>query len=798
MGGSELFLGGVVDPVSGETGDQRVLYDGDDLTTHGVIVGMTGSGKTGLGVVLLEELLLSSVPTLIIDPKGDMGNLKLRFPNLAANDFLPWLDEDAIRREGGELATAAAETATRWSEGLAGWQIGKDRLAALAEVPTTIYTPGSTAGVAVNVLGSLETPSGVDWEDGAESVRAEIEGTVSGLLGLIEVDADPLTSREHILISNLIEHAWRKDQSLDIGTLIGQVQTPPMRKLGVFEIDTFFPAKDRNALAMRLNGLVANPSFASWMSGQPLDIQELLFGSDGRARASIFYLSHLSETERQFVVTLLLSKVATWMQTQKGTSGLRALVYMDEVFGFAPPTSQPPSKKPILTLLKQARAFGVGMVLSTQNPVDLDYKAMSNAGTWMIGRLQTERDKARILEALQSARGDADTGELDKMISGLGKRQFLLHNTRDPKPTLFSTRWAMSYLAGPLTKSQVGELEASTRAEATSTSSTTTPEAEPSLADDETDLAPDVADGVRVYYLDPAATWADEVGAVSGGKRHEAAVCARVNLKYDDTKLKLDERTEFEAVLFPVEAQPDIEAARVIDYDSRDFGAKAPEGTRYVIPDGAIKTKKFFAAIEKALKGWLYKERKLEVFVNRKLKVAGRPGEEEADFIVRCEAIAGERADKEAAKLRSKLQKKLKSIERKEQTAERQKSKAKVSYDASKTTEVVSGVGSVLSVLLGGKSSTKAIARRAASQARSASSRRAASSRSRSRLGAAEDKLADLAEEREELEEETLAALADIDAKWSDIAADVETIEVGLERNDIDIEELALVWIPTE
>ena len=815
MGASDLFLGGIVDPKTGEKTGQNIAYDSSDLTTHGVIVGMTGSGKTGLGVVLLEELLSSNIPTLVIDPKGDMGNLKLRFPNFSPASFEPWLDTAKIQRDGGDVGKVAEETANRWRDGLAGWGLDSSHVRKLCENPVTIYTPGSTAGVPVNVLGSLKAPDGLDWETGAEAARAEIEGTVSGLLGLIDVDADPLSSREHILLTNLIERAWREGRELDIGGLIGQVQTPPIRKLGVFELDTFFPAKDRTAFAMRLNGLVANPSFASWLEGEPLDIQTLLFGTDGKARAPVFYLSHLSEAERQFVVTLLLSKVVTWMQTQSGTQGLRCLIYMDEVFGFVPPTKAPPSKKPILTLLKQARAFGVGLVLSTQNPVDLDYKAMSNAGTWMIGRLQTERDKARILEALKSARPDDGDLDLDAMLSGLGKRQFLLHNTREAAPTVFSTRWAMSYLAGPLTKPQVSELERDSKAAmraagpvssatANSSQDTTTDARKASsqsadvLADDETEIAPEVAPGVEVYYLDPGAEWADEVDAVRGGTRLEAGLCARVSLVFDDTKLKLEERQEYELVLFPLASNPEVNEARTVDYDSRDFVRSAPSRARYVLPEAKVKTKGLFSRVEKDLKNWLYKERTIEVLVNRKLKLVTRPGEKEAGFAARCDKAAQTEADREAAKVQSKLATKLKSIERKENSAERQRDKAKASYDASKTTEVVSGVGSVLSVLLGGRSSTRAIAKRAAQQARSASSRRAASARGRSRVAAADDKLAELASDREELEVETLETIADIDAKWTEIAADIESVEVGLERRDIVVEELKLVWIPTE
>ncbi|MGH3042895.1 MAG: ATP-binding protein, partial [Gaiellaceae bacterium] len=455
---ADFHLGSRLDAKTGKPGPDRLTVESGDLTTHGVIVGMTGSGKTGLGIVLLEEALQSGIPALILDPKGDMGNLLLTFPELAPADFRPWVNEDDARSAGLSAEEYAAKVAADWKAGLDSQGLGPARIEALRDTADfAIYTPGSQAGLPVNIVGSLQAPP-LSWDTEAETLRDEIEGTVMSLLGLVGIRADPLASREFVLLSNLLEAAWRAGQSLDLGSLIGQVQTPPLRKLGVFELDTFFPPKDRTALAMKLNALVASPSFAAWGEGQALDPGTLLRTPEGKLRAAIVYLAHLSEEERQFVVTLVLSKLVTWMRGQPGTSDLRTLVYMDEVFGFVPPTAAPPAKKPILTILKQGRAFGVGMVLATQNPVDLDYKAMSNAGTWLVGRLQTERDKARVLEGLRSAAGGADVAALDKAIGGLEKRQFLLVSAKASEPTLFQTRWAMSYLRGPLTRDQVAEL----------------------------------------------------------------------------------------------------------------------------------------------------------------------------------------------------------------------------------------------------------------------------------------------------------------------------------------------------
>src|SRR5688572_13166820 len=519
-------------------GGEPFEVDPRDLTTHGVIVGMTGSGKTGLGIVLLEEALSAGVPVLALDPKGDLGNLLLTFPDLAPASFAPWLEESQAREAGVSVEEHATQVAAQWQEGLAASGIGPERIRALRDsAELTIYTPGSSAGVPLNLIGSLRAPP-LSWETDAETLRDEIEGTVTSLLGLVGVTADPLASREHVLLSNLVEHAWRAGRDLDLGALIGEIQSPPLRKLGVFEIDAFFPPQERTELALRLNALVASPSFASWGEGAPLDAAELLGGSPGKTRAAIVYLAHLSEQERQFAVTLILSKVVTWMRGLAGTSDLRALVYMDEVFGFVPPTAAPPAKKPILTILKQARAYGVGMVLATQNPVDLDYKAMSNAATWLVGRLQTERDKERVLEGLRSAAGDTDVGGLDKAVGGLEKRQFLLVSAHQQKPVVFSTRWTMSYMRGPLTKEQIELLMQGHRPEPAAAAAVTERPAGGQEA------PPASSDGS--LYVQPSAPWLAQVGGTPNGTRVRPFLAARVSIRFDDATSDIDTTQEWE------------------------------------------------------------------------------------------------------------------------------------------------------------------------------------------------------------------------------------------------------------
>ena len=457
-----FYLGKEYDVATDQLLDRLLMYDARDLTTHAVCVGMTGSGKTGLCIDLLEEAAIDHVPSILIDPKGDITNLLLTFPELRPEDFQPWINVDDARRKALSEDEFAVQQAELWRNGLAQWGQDGTRIQMLRDAADfVIYTPGSDAGVPVSILQSFAAPA-LDWNTEAELLRERIQGTVSALLGLIGVDADPVRSREHILLANLFEHFWRQGEDLDLPKLIMSIQNPPIRQLGVFDVDTFFPEKDRFELSMSLNNIIAAPSFQSWLNGQPLDIAGFLGTPAGKPRHSIFYIAHLSDAERMFFVTMLLNQVITWMRTQPGTTSLRALLYMDEIFGFFPPVANPPSKQPMLTLLKQARAFGVGVVLTTQNPVDLDYKGLTNAGTWFIGRLQTERDKMRVLDGLESvstAAGEVlNRGQLSKLISDLGKRVFLLHNVHEEAPATFQTRWAMSYLRGPLTRSQVRDL----------------------------------------------------------------------------------------------------------------------------------------------------------------------------------------------------------------------------------------------------------------------------------------------------------------------------------------------------
>jgi hypothetical protein len=785
----------------GGSAENAFRIESSDLTTHGVIVGMTGSGKTGLGIILLEELLADGVPCLVLDPKGDMGNLLLNFPEFRTEDFEPWIDAGEAEREGVTRSELAERTAAKWKSGLERAGIGPDRMREVRPgADIRILTPGSTAGIPMNLVGDLTPPPA---ELDPELRRDEIEGLVSGILVLAGLDVDPLTSREHILLSNLVEHGWSEGRTLDLATLIGWIHRPPIARLGVFDVETFFPEKDRLKFAMRLNGLVASPAFAEWMAGEPLDIDGLLHAPDGRPRASIVYLSHLSERERLFVVARLLSKLVTWMRTQPGTSELRALLYADEVAGFAPPTAEPPTKRSILTLYKQARAHGVGVVLATQNPMDLDYKIMSNAGTWMVGRLQTEGDKRRIIEGLRSASGEVDVKLWDARIGELAKREFLVRRTRDPAPATFSTRWAISYLRGPLARTELVALreEVSEAAVAVQGSPTSTPAAGSATADpagptlaglgdlapDETPLRPDVADGVPVGWLTPEAAWAGKLPSAEGVAL-EAGLAARIELLFDERRGDIRHTESWEAVFFPLRVPAEPREAYIVDYDDADFTDEPPAGARYRIPDVELDKISVLKGIVRSLEDFLHANRTLELFANPTLKLVSTVGETREAFEARCLDVAEDRADEDATALRKRFESRLETAQRRLREQLRKVEDLEATASARRQEEFLAGAGDVLSMFLGGRRRTRSLSTMARRRNRSQSVAR--------RADAAVERVEEAEETVERIEADLAEELDALWAEWEEKAREIETFEVGLEENDIRVRDMRLFFAP--
>ncbi|HVR99986.1 MAG TPA: ATP-binding protein, partial [Thermoanaerobaculia bacterium] len=455
-----FYLGRPYDAARGEAAPAPLLYDSRDLLTHAVAVGMTGSGKTGLLIGLLEEAAIDGIPSLVVDPKGDLANLLLTFPALKPADFAPWIDPQAAAAAGLTPEAFAAKEAETWSKGLAKWDQSGERITRLRDAAEfAIYTPGSEAGLQISILASLAAPPPEVVADG-DLLRERVGTLVSSLLALLGLESDPIQGREHILLSNIFDAAWREGRNLDLAGLIQQIQKPSVERVGVMDLESFYPAKERFGLAMAFNNLLGSPGFAPWLRGEPLDVDRLLYTAAGKPRVAVFSVAHLADRERMFFVSLLFNQTLGWMRSKPGTTSLRAILCMDEVFGYMPPVAEPPSKRPLLTLLKQARAFGLGLVLATQNPVDLDYKGLANVGTWFLGRLQTERDKQRLIDGLEGAAagGKFDRARIERILSGLGNRVFLLHNVHEDEPVLFQTRWTLSYLRGPLTRPEIKRL----------------------------------------------------------------------------------------------------------------------------------------------------------------------------------------------------------------------------------------------------------------------------------------------------------------------------------------------------
>lgn len=797
-----FYLGKEYDTSNDKLLDRLIMYDARDLTTHALCVGMTGSGKTGLCIDLLEEAAIDHVPAIIIDPKGDITNLLLTFPDLNPEDFKPWINVDDARRKGMSVDEFAAQQAELWTSGLAKWgQTGK-RIKMLKEsADFAIYTPGSTAGVPVSILQSFAAPA-LDWEENTELLRERIQGAVSALLGLIGVEADPVKSREHILISNIFEHFWRQNEDLNMKKLILAIQNPPVRQLGVFDVDTFFPEKDRLELAMNLNNIIAAPGFESWLTGQPLDINGFLSTPDGKTRHSIFYIAHLSDAERMFFVTMLLNQIITWMRTQQGTTSLRALVYMDEIFGFFPPVANPPSKQPMLTLLKQARAFGVGIVLTTQNPVDLDYKGLTNTGTWLIGRLQTERDKMRVLDGLESASSEAghalNKNELSKIISDLGKRVFLLHNVHEDHPVTFHTRWAMSYLRGPLTRTQIKDLMGDTRHD-----TTTSVQAAPAVAKEtETEfvsVVPSVSPDIEQVYI-PLRTGFQsallsleaEKGPFDVQDHHMVYTPGILGMGYihfvkSRKNVNIDERKESALLLSDVKGVIQWEDANPVKL-THDTLLKNPEPDAHFdsVPE-SINEPKEFKRLENDLEDHWYHNERIHVLYSPVFKEYSRPEETEREFKMRLTQMAREERDEEVDKLNAKYEKKIRKIENKLERAEIKLDKKEAKAGAKKREIAVSVGESVLGMFMG---------RRSTRAASTALSKYRQSKMAQMDVKEAEEKVEALVEEIEMLENELKEEAAEITEEWDNALEEIEEIPIKPRKSDIQVDLLALAWIP--
>jgi Bacterial protein of unknown function (DUF853) len=797
-----FYLGRELDPDNKSAianHQSAILYEASELVTHGVIAGMTGSGKTGLGIALIEECAIDGVPVIAIDPKGDLGNLLLSFPKLAPEDFLPWIDRDEARRAGQTPEAFAAAEAARWSQGLADWgQDGRriDKLRDAAEF--AIYTPGSAAGRPLSIVRSFAAPDPEIVND-AELLQDRVTTAATSVLTLAGVSAEPVKSREHVLIATLFTESWRAGRDLDLATLISQIQSPPLAQVGIVDLESFFPSKERFALAMQLNQLLAAPGFQAWMDGEALDVDRLMYGLNGRPRVSVISIAHLDDQERMFFVSLMLNEIVSWMRSQRGTSSLRALVYFDEIFGFLPPVANPPSKPPLLTLLKQARAFGLGIVVATQNPVDLDYKALSNAGTWMLGRLQTERDKARVLDGLEGAASSAGAGldraDLDRRLSALGKRQFLLHNVHDKHPTVFETRWTLSYLRGPLGRNEIRRLTAGAVpgvpvvpgvpaaaqervvARTTGTAGTTGTIGTPGISGTAPLLDPSIAQ----FF-------------VPGGGSYAPMLMGAARISYSDSKLGLDETRDVTLVTPIADAAVAVnwDEAEPADFRVNDLSKTAPAGAMFApLPSAATKPKNF-STWQKDFARWATQTQSIELFKSRRATLLSAPDESERDFRIRLQTEAREARDAALAKVRGKYAPKMTALQarirRAEQTVQVQSEQA----TGAKMGAAVSVGAAIFGALIGRKAVSASTLGRAATAARGMG-----------RIGKeaqdvtrASENVAALRTQLSELEAQLEGDLQAVTADWDLTNEPFERVLVKPKRGGVSVQLVALVWIP--
>ncbi|HEX9617710.1 MAG TPA: DUF87 domain-containing protein [Anaerolineales bacterium] len=812
-----LYIGRVFDPEKRITTDEPLVYDPDDLTTHAVVVGMTGSGKTGLCIDILEEAALKGIPALMIDPKGDITNTLLHFPDLAPQDFEPWVNADQARREGKSIEQVASEAAASWRDGLAQWGIGPERLLALQQsADFAIYTPGSDAGIPVNILTSLAAPS-ISWEGNREVLREKISGTVTALLGLVGMaDVDPVRSREHILLSNIFEHAWSQGQDLDLGELILQTQNPPFSKLGVFDVNTFFPEKDRFTLAMLLNNILAAPAFEVWLEGQPLDIPGLLYTPDGRPRHSVFFIAHLGDSERMFFVTLLFSAVETWMRSQTGTGTLRSILYFDEIYGYLPPVANPPSKLPMLRMLKMARAFGVGLVLVTQNPVDLDYKGLSNAGSWFVGKLQTDQDKQRLLDGLEGASPGLDRRSYDQMISTLGKRVFLLHNVHEKGPQLFQTRWAMNYLAGPLTRVQIPALnqlraaqpltvaremaEASPAARLAPQLEADAPPA-PQVASQPragSTTRPSVPSGIPEYILPNNLTFTQSFKAAgrpypeeahSRGLIYRPVLLAQASVRFFNRKYNLD----YDLVHTALVSSPDRrgvmrwEESLAAPVDARVLDTAPDPQARFAPLEAPLSDAKTLGALQKDFLDWAYRASRVSVRANESLKMYAGPEVSQAEFRSLCAEAARNGRDAEVRKVSEAFDKKLDAIQVKLAREERELSEDETELSQRRLEEYGTHAENVLNLF----------SRRKSSRRLSTSlSKRRMSEQAKADVQESKESIATFLKQIAALEAEKARALEEVNERWGEVANQVSEIPVAPAKKDVLLDLFGVAWMP--
>lgn len=764
------------------TDNAPFLYKNNNLTTHGVIIGMTGSGKTGLGIGLIEEAIMDYVPSIVIDPKGDMGNLLLSFPECRKEDFLPWIDPAEAARKNVSIDEMAEITATIWRDGLASWGQDLSRIATMrAQTDMTIYTPGSSAGVPISVLAGFSAP-GAEVLGDADMVNSMISATVTSLLSLVNIAGDPLQSREHILLSSLLLHYWHREESPDLERIIGGIVSPPFQNIGVFPLESFYPQPERMKLAISVNNILASPGFATWTQGEPLDIQRLLYDENGRPRTAIFSIAHLTENERMFFVTMLLNRFIGWMRRQQGSSSLKALLYMDEIFGYFPPTANPPSKKPMMLLLKQARAYGVGVVLATQNPVDLDYKGLSNIGSWFIGRLQTKQDQDRVVTGIVGASdGHLEMGAVRELLAQMKGRQFLLNSVHLEEPVFFETRWVMSYLKGPIAKNDISRLMVTKRKQIDVPLSSALTRAKESCG---AGAAPVLSgDIVQRYHL---------AGPLEESPVFTPWLGVSASVRFYNGKRNIDIVELWnQRLYFTKEWQrPEWRELEPQSIAAVDWVSAAPAEARFYPLPPAVAALTNMRELEKDFADYLYQHKRLELFRVTALKIESEPKESLTDFKVRLSDFLRERRENEAEKLREKYKVKQRRLEDRLQKALVRVDKERQDVQSKTADTLISFGTAMLGAFFGRKAFSVTNIRRAASGVRNVGR----VSKEKGDVRRSEEIVASLQLDIEELAREIEGKLVDLADEFTPENYEIETFAIKPRRADIFDVEIVLLW----
>jgi hypothetical protein len=788
-----FYLGRRYDMAKGTVTSDLLLYDSRDLLTHAVCIGMTGSGKTGLCLDLVEEAAIDNIPVIAIDPKGDLSNLLLTFPDLSPAEFQPWVNVDEARQNNLTVEEFASQQASQWKSGLAEWGQHADRIKMLrASADFKIYTPGSTAGIPISIVQSLAAPAQEIIND-PDAMRDRVVTTANCLLALLGTSVDPLKSREHILLSNILDRAWRNGDDLTLPDIIQQIQKPPMTQVGAIDIESFFPSKERFELAMTVNNLLAAPGFDAWLSGEALDVSKLLHSSSGKPQVSIFSIAHLSDTERMFFVSLLLGQIVSWMRSQSGTSSLRAVLYMDEIFGYFPPVSNPPSKQPLLTLLKQARAYGLGLILATQNPVDLDYKGLANTGTWFIGRLQTERDKMRVLEGLEGATAESgskfDRQEMEKTLAGLGKRVFLMNNVHESRPEIFQSRFTLSYLRGPLMKAQIKSLMDPVKRElANSATANSTSAAAVSTSTISTKPA-NTTPGVKQYFLPGKQNILSDAQVI-----YKPFLYASAAVRFVDTKTRLDE-TVAKALIANVTgdgASLDWSDAQPVKYSLDKFKSEPDAGSAFAPLPSALALEPNYKEWSKTFVTWLTQTQKYQLLYCDVLDMYSMPGEKEGAFKVRLQQKLNELRDQTKEKLRDKYAAKMNNLQERIRLAQQRSDKeAQESRD-----EQLHSMISVGATIFGAMVSRRPLGTTTINKATSAARKVSRASQKQADSSRALESLQSLQDQFDEMQNQFQDEVTRLNKDLQSHLESLTSTAITPKKTNIAVNAVALLWVP--